>query len=135
MTNRSDLRSAGLQDIPVSSLREQFQDVRARSTALCDAEQGFRDSDGALVFHFFPPGYAANPSLDWAGWHDFRDRLELAALRYFDPEHLQAGYVNELHSFYLIVAPRPLVPDLTSLIEAFFAALEAGSQTAPESSR
>lgn len=122
----SELAEAGLQDIPGSMLREQFRDVRARNSAHCDAEYGIRDSDGALVFHFFPPGAALDSKLDWSDWHAFRDQLERALLQHFSIEHIDAGYAEELKSFFAIIAPRPLVPDLTALVEHFFAALEGG---------
>ena len=119
------LQGAQLQDIPGTALREQFRDVRARNSPICDAEYGARDSDNALVLHFYPPGYGLDVGKDWENWTAFRDRLEQALMKYFTVEHIDAGYVQELKSFYAIISPRPLVPDLTALLEHFFAALEA----------
>lgn len=125
MPPRNDLESARLQDLPLEAVSEGFRDVLARSSAICDAEYGTRADDGALVFHFFPPGYAADMAVKWPSWEGFRDRLEAAALAYFSPESIDAGYVEELKSFYLILRPPPVVPDRTALIERFFGALEA----------
>jgi hypothetical protein len=129
MTNNSheELRSCGLQDVPISMLEEGFSSVLGRSSALCDAEYGNRTDDGALVFHFFPPGYAANDRAEWPNWHDFRDRLEKAILESFSLEHIDANYVEELKSFYLIVKPAPQGPNVTALITRFFVKLEAES--------
>lgn len=130
MTNdaHEELRACGLQDVPLSMLEENFSDVRGRSSPKCDAEYGTRTDDGALVFHFFPPGYAANDRADWPDWHAFRDTLESAILKnFFNLEHIEANYVEELKSFYLIVKPAPQVPDITALITRFFGVLEAES--------
>jgi hypothetical protein len=120
------LQAAGLQD---TFIQEQLQDILARSSSVCDAEYGHRADDGHIVFHFFPPGYAADDSVTWPKWEDFRDRLERAIMRSFDRGRIEAGYVEELKSFFLIVRYRPQVPDLTALIERFFDVLEAGSET------
>lgn len=125
MSDQQSLKEAGLQDIPLTSVVEQFQDVLARNSPLCDSEYGTRDSDSALVFHFFPPGYAADSSKDWPSWTEFRDRLEASLMKYFPIESVDAGYAEELKSFFLIVSPRPSVPDLTALIERFFSDLGA----------
>jgi hypothetical protein len=118
------LRDAKLQDIELSALSEQFQDVRARNSPLCDAEYGYRGTDGALVFHFYPPGYGVDTRKDWPDWTMFRDRLEKAMLALFALENIDAGYVKELRSFYLIISPKPRVPDVTALLEHFFSVLE-----------
>lgn len=119
------LREAGLQDTLVS---EQLSDMRARSSRACDAEWGLRDEDFALVMHFFPPGYAADDTTSWPDWHAFRDALEAGITACF--EHFEAGYAEELRSFYLILRPRPQVPDLNGLIEKFFCVLEDALKTA-----
>jgi hypothetical protein len=121
----NDLRDAGLRDIPYSAIQEQFRNVRARNSAVCDAEYGTRGDDNALVFHFYPPGYGLDCDVMWDDWHGFRDRLEVALMKHFTIEHIDAGYAEELKSFFAIVAPRPQVPDLTALIEKFFETLEA----------
>jgi hypothetical protein len=132
MGSHEQLREARLQIIPISMLEAQFQNVLARSSQLCDAEWGTRADDGALVFHFFPPGYAANDAADWPSWTRFRDRIERAALQCFDLEHVFGDYAEELKSFSLIIKPPPRSPDLTSLIERFFSLLEAESEKPSE---
>lgn len=132
--NDEGLTQAGLQDIPGPALQESLSDLLARNSAVCDAEYGTRVDDGALVLHFFPPGYGADMTTDWKDWYAFRDRLEQAMLSHFDALAIDAGYAGELHSFYVIVSPAPQVPDRTALIESFFAALEAEARTASESS-
>jgi hypothetical protein len=119
------LRDASLQDTLVS---EQLTDMRARSSRACDAEWGMRDEDFALVLHFFPPGYAADDATTWPNWHAFRDALETGIIACF--ENFEAGYAEELKSFYLILKPRPQVPDLNGLIERFFYVLEGALKTA-----
>lgn len=121
----ADLKTAGLQDIPRSAIQEQLRDIRARNSATCDVEYGIRSDDNALVFHFFPPGYALDSGKDWADWTAFRDKLEKALLAHFAKPSIDAGYAQELRSFHAIIKPRPLVPDLTALLEDFFEQLEA----------
>jgi len=132
MSHQSDdsLQGKGLQDIPGSALQEGLTDLLARNSSVCDSEYGTRVDDGALVFHFFPPGAAENPGADWADWYVFRDRLEKAALDHFVISTIDAGYASELHSFFVILKPPPMVPDRVALIESFFAALEGGTRTA-----
>lgn len=124
MHRPNDLKQVNLQDIPLSALEEQLQNVRGRSSHLCDAEYGERADDGALVFHFFPPGYAEDSNRFWVGetWTDFKNRLESAMVARF--EHYEAEYVPELRSFCLVV-PSPAAIDRAALIEAFFSALES----------
>jgi hypothetical protein len=116
---------AGMRDIQASALHEQFQNPLGRSSALCDAEWGTRADDGALIFHFFPPGYAANDARDWPDWTAFRNRLETAALQMFVLDNVFGDYIPELKSFSLIIKPPPNAPDMTAFIEKFFLALEA----------
>lgn len=116
---------AGLQEIPLDRIQEAIPDLLARNSAHCDTQYGTRTDDGALVFHFFPPGHALNSDMDWADWRAFRNALEHAAMRCFDHNAIDADYVPELKSFYLRIKPRPAVPDLTALIERFFSILEA----------
>lgn len=123
-TNEDALRSASMQDIPLSALEESLQDVLARNTPRFDAEYGTRVDDDALVMHFYPPGYALDSNTDWPSWHKFRDALEETILKYFNEGTYQAGYVDELKSFFVIVKPKPQVPDLVSLLERFFIHLE-----------
>ncbi len=132
---RDELKKASLQDIPLSAVEEQFQDVRGRSSPVCDVEYGTRADDGALIFHFFPPGYGENDNADWPNWHQFRDRLETAILACFAAGSFQADYEPMLRSFWLIINPRPNVPDLNAYVHRFFAALEAESKTSPETTR
>lgn len=120
-----ELRSARLQDVPLDAVQEQLSDMRARNSPVCDAEWGVRLDDGALVFHFFPPGYARAGVTEWLDWSGFRDALERALLRSFPPNTLDAGYAEELSSFFVIVKPRPQSADLVQLIERFFVDLES----------
>ncbi len=118
------LQGAGLQDIRGSDLVEGLSDLQARNRPRYDVEWGIRVDDGALVFHFFPPGYAANSSANWPNWTDFRDRLENAALGTFDRDAVMGDFVAELKSFYLIIKPLPPSPDLNGLVEQMLAKLE-----------
>ncbi len=106
-------------------VHEQLRDLQGRASDVCDAEYGFRDDNHSLVFHFFPPGYGLDNSVDWKDWYNFRDRLEKALLACFDIKHVEAGYVPELRSFYLIIKPRPHAPDMHALFTKFFEELEA----------
>jgi hypothetical protein len=126
MSQKSDqsLRDASLQDIPLEAIEEGLSDVLARSTSAYDAEYGTRTDDYALVIHLFPPGYALDSSKDWPNWTRFRDLLEQAIMERFTIGTYEAGYVDELRSFFVIVKPRPQVPDLTALLERFFVTLE-----------
>lgn len=125
-TNEQEaLRSARLQDIPVSALEEAIPELLARSSPLFDAQYGSRSDDDALIFHFYPPGHAIGASEGWTDWTAFRDRLEQAIMRCFDLVCVEADYVSELESFFLMVRPPPQVPDQTALIEKFFSLLEA----------
>jgi hypothetical protein len=125
MSQTSELKNAGLQDIPLSAIKEQFQDVLARSSSSYDAEYGTHADNNALIFHFFPPGYAENSGAKWPNWEAFGEKLEAAVLRCFGPTNVDLDYVPELKSFCIIVKPKPLVPDLSSLIERFFSVLES----------
>lgn len=125
----SDLRAAALQDIDSSSVKEQFQGIEARNCNDFVAEYGTRGDDGALVLHFFPPGYPLAEAADWPDYDAFHNKLEAALLRHFAPavaaKALEAGYVEELRSFFVIVAPSAAVPDTNALLNAFFRDLEA----------
>lgn len=125
------LHNAKLQDIPTSALREAIVVLRGRSSPLTDAEYGVRSDDGALVFHFYPPGWALQGPVEWKDWYGFRDRLERAILAHFPPPQVEAGYVPELQSFW-VIARRSRAFDETALVESFFRELEAESQTASE---
>lgn len=116
-----------LQAMRPLEIEEALSDLRGRSSDHCDAEWGVRKDDNALVFHFFPPGYAAHNATEWRTWSTFRDALERAILACFGRQGYRADYVPELSSFCLIVKPVPAVPDLTALIEQFFSLLEASS--------
>ena len=115
--------TAGLQDIPVSQLKEMLQDVKGRTHSTYEAEYGFNADTGALTFHFFPAGYAASLTTEWPDWTAFRDRLEQAVMATLDVSGIDAGYVPELKSFY-VITPRPAVLNVAGFIERFFSALE-----------
>lgn len=118
-TNEPTLKSANLQDI---SITVDLPDLLGRSSPNYDVEYGTRVSDNALVFHFFPPGWAEGKERDWPDWTKFRDSLEQAILACF-PVY-EAGYVRELKSFFVILRAKPSVPDLNALLERFFSLLE-----------
>ena len=118
------LQTAGLQDIAADHVKELLADLQARNSAVCDLEYGVNRDSGQLVFHFFPPGYALDSRKDWPDWTAFRDKLEDVVLATFSRDDLDAGYVQELKSFYVQVN-HPGVPDLNAFLAKFFEALES----------
>ena len=123
--------------VPIGMLEEGMEDVRARSGPHVEIEYGRRTDDGALVFHLFPPGYAMAQNDErhaalWSNWRGARDAVEEAALKHFTLDRIDAGYAEELASFFVIIHPPPPVPDLMALIERFLLDLEAGLRTASE---
>lgn len=114
---------AAAQPVSTDDVQELLGDIQGRSSRFCDVEYGTNRDDGRLVFHFFPPRHAADNAVDWADWKAFRDRLETAILAAFKPEDIEAGWVEELKSFYLL-AKQPQTLDLTAFLSKFFETLE-----------
>lgn len=125
-TDYEKIKDAKLQDVKTDDLEEQLKDLAGRSSRFYDAEYGVNRDDGHLVFHFFPPGYAADARVNWENWHQFRDRLEAAIMDTFPLDTLDAGYSEELRSFH-VVTPYPAVPDASALISKFFEKIETAA--------
>jgi len=90
---------------PVKGLTDAIPNRMARQTSNYIVIYGPRTDDGAMVFHFYPPG-SDPPNLlgEWREDYRIHDRLESAIPKVFDVRFVRATYTDELKSFCIIVA-------------------------------
>jgi len=134
MTTQSDisqqLDSAGFNGtIPESELKAVLEGVEVRSHATYEVEYGINADDGKFVMHFYPPGYAVDNRSQWGdAWERFHQKLEEVLMEYFAVQIadkvLQAGWVPELQSFY-VISEKPRAVDFAAWLRSFFARLES----------
>lgn len=130
-TATAELKHAALQDVDSSSIKEQLQGVEGRSHKTYEAEYGVNADTHEFVMHFFPPGYAAGNDVtpEWPNRDRFRDKLKVTLDKYFEDlisqGQVQAGYVDELRSFFVQLRGKPAVPDFAAFLDSFFRHLEA----------
>jgi hypothetical protein len=134
MTTQSDisqqLNSAGFNGtIQESELKAVLEGVEVRSHATYEVEYGVNADNGKFVMHFYPPGYAIDNRSVWGdAWDSFHGKLEGALMEYFAVQIadgiLQAGWVPELQSFY-VISEKPRAVDFEAWLRSFFTRLEA----------
>lgn len=114
-----DLHHANFQDVHTGSVADAVSRLAHKGEGfLC--EYGPRIDDDALVFHFYPP-------LDktWDPAYAMDKRLSSAIHSTLQASKYQAGYAEEMESFYVIVFGAMLAPDPWSLCAMFFDAIES----------
>lgn len=134
MTTQSDisqqLGEAGFNgNFSESDLKAVLDNIEVRSHATYEVEYGINADSGKFVMHFYPPGYAIDNRTKWgAPWEQFHAKLEGALMEYFAVQiadkKLQAGWVEELQSFY-VISEKPLAVDFAAWLRSFFGRLEA----------
>jgi hypothetical protein len=86
-------------------------------------EWGRRATDGALVFHFFPPIQEGDLSETWDPAYRMEKRLEHALSFLFPSNPLRAGFEKEYNSFFVVIQS-VTVPDVRLLAQRFLEVIE-----------
>lgn len=113
------------QDFALSSEESVHPDIEFDAIARPDftVEWGIRQSDGALVLHFYPKIVGDNVAAEWDPKYRMDKRLEVAMPEVFDTKALTAGFETTHNSFY-IVAHNVISPDPRLLVQRFLEKIE-----------
>jgi hypothetical protein len=88
-------------------------------------EWGARVTDGALVFHFFPPLLTNGQIGKWPADSTMDKKLERAIPEVFDVGRITAGYEKDWDSFYVIAGGYASSLDARLLAKRFFDAVDS----------
>lgn len=113
-----------------TGLRDAIGNRQAKQTPHYVAEYGVRDDDGAMIFHFYPPGtdwseYPPTSLGEWPAAYKMDHRLERAMGIVFDVRFVKATYTEEMASFCIIVKGLGKSPDPWPLVNRFFDRIDA----------
>lgn len=110
-------------DMAPAAVEPDLANTQAETRERYTVEFGQRNSDNALVFHFYPPLDESGSIGEWPVGSDMDKRLERVLPRFFNTSNLTAGYEDEYDSFFIIVGGLA-APDLRLLSAQFFDALD-----------
>jgi len=113
-----------LAQIPPMGVEAVIPDPKAEARLHYVANYGRRITDGALVFHLFPPLTDAGSIGEWGEDSTITQRLERAIPATFDVDRVTAGYEETMDSFYVICGGYGDVPDMRLLIKRFLDAID-----------
>lgn len=112
-------------DMPgVTGLRDAIPNRQAKQTVNYVVEYGVREDDGAMIFHFYPPGtdwskYPPEKLGVWSPTYGMDRRLEAAMPAIFDTRFIKATFTEEMQSFCIIVHGLGRSPDPWPLVNRF----------------
>jgi hypothetical protein len=98
--------------------------LQAESRERYVVEWGGRVTDGALVFHFFPPLNQQGALGKW-GNSDMDKRLEKSIPEVFDTNRITAGFESDWDSFFIIAGGYASVLSPRMLVKKFLDAIDA----------